>query len=129
MKIYTDICLRLIKILNIGWATIAYFVMAIGTLYVLQIIYGNFDEDKYKKMSTLDLNISMLLYLWVIGILIYLARNIFPLLPFPLDGYMGYDHNKVHEVTNANLYSIFIVVFNNRLQGYYQLIKDRLFDF
>lgn len=129
MKFYKDMCLRFIKILNIGWATIAYFIIAIITIDVIDKIYGNFDEDKYRKMSTFELNKSTLLYLWVIGVLIYIVRNIFPLIPFPLDGIMGYDHNKVQEVTSANLYAIFIMLFNKRLQGYYSIIKERLFDF
>lgn len=56
MKFYKDMCLRFIKILNIGWATIAYFIIAIITIDVIDKIYGNFDEDKYRKMSTFELN-------------------------------------------------------------------------
>ena len=129
MLLYKDVCLIGIKVLNIGWATLAYYLMTIASLYLLHLIYGTFDENKYKHVSLFELNASMLLYLWVIGIFIYIARNLFPLFPFPLDGYMGYDHYKVKEVTSASLFSIFIVIFNNRLQGYYTLIKDRIFGF
>jgi hypothetical protein len=75
------------------------------------------------------LNLSTVLYLWLIGVLIYVVRNLFPLIPFPFDGYIGYDHNKVKEVTNANIYAILIVLFNKRIQGYYSIIKERLFNF
>lgn len=129
MKLLKEITLRSIKLLNIGWATVAYFAMAILTIFILDKIYGKFDPNKYEKMSILDLNNSVILYVWLIGVITYLARNLFPLLPFPFDGFMGYDHNKVKEVTTASIFGVFVVLFNERLQGYYSIIKKRIFNF
>lgn len=129
MKLFQDISLRSIKILNIGWATVAYFIMAIITIFILEKIYGRYDPKNYEKMSDFNLNVEMLSYVWLIGVLIYLARNLFPLIPFPFDGFFGYDHNKVKEVTGASAFAIFVVLFNERLQGYYSIIKKKLFDF
>jgi hypothetical protein len=129
MNIYKEFIIRSIKIINIGWATSAYFIMAILTLYILHKIYGDFDTEYYEKMPMLNLSIDFVSFVWVLGVLMYLARNIFPLIPFPFDGFLGYDHNKVKEVTSATAFSIFIVTFNSRLQGYYSIIKKKLFNF
>lgn len=117
--------IRGIKFLNMGWATMCYFIIAVICLLLLERIYGTFDEKNYEKVSTRELIIEIITYLWVLCILIYLARNVFPLIPFPFDGYMGYDHMRVKEVTNATVFSIFIVSLNPRIQGYYKLLRDR----
>lgn len=53
MKLLKEITLRSIKILNIGWATVAYFVMAILTIFVLDKIYGKFDLKNMSKYQYL----------------------------------------------------------------------------
>ena len=83
----------------------------------------------YEKMSNLNFTIDFLSYIWLIGVIIYIARNIFPLIPFPFDGIYGFDHNKVKEVTSASVFSIFIITFNQRMQGYYTIMKKKLFNF
>ena len=129
MSLYKEIVVRSIKILNIGWSTLAYFIMAVLTLYILNKVYGEFDVKYYEKMSNLNFTIDFLSYIWLIGVIIYIARNIFPLIPFPFDGIYGFDHNKVKEVTSASVFSIFIITFNQRMQGYYTIMKKNLFNF
>lgn len=120
-----EFVVRGIKFINMGWATISYFIIAVICLFSLERIYGKFDEKKYEKMSTRELIIEIILYLWVLCIFIYLARNLFPLIPFPFDGYMGYDHMRVKEVVNATVFSIFMFSLNPRIQGYYKILRDR----
>ena len=129
MSLYKEVVIRSIKILNIGWSTLAYFIMAVLTLYLLNKIYGEFDIKHYEKMSDFNFAVDFICYIWLIGVLIYVARNLFPLIPFPFDGVFGFDHNKVKEVTNASVFSIFIITFNKRMQGYYSIMKKKLFNF
>ena len=121
-----ELFLRSTKILNIGWATVAYFLIALFTLFVLEKMYGKFDEKIYEKLKTSELIYDLIIYLWIIGIATYIVRNLFVLFPFPLDGIMGYDHKKVKEVTNATVFSIFIISLNPRIQGYYSILRNRL---
>jgi len=115
-----EIFLRSTKILNIGWATVAYFLITLFTLFVLEKIY--------EKLTTRELVYDLIIYLWIIGVATYIVRNLFVLFPFPLDGIMGYDHTKVKEVTNATVFSIFIISLNPRIQGYYSILRNRLHD-
>lgn len=121
-----EIFLRSTKILNIGWATVGYFIFAVISLYLLELIYGKFDKEKYEKLETRELIYDLIIYLWIIGIITYIVRNIFLNIPFPLDGIMGYEHRRVKEVVNATVFSIFIISLNPRIQGYYNLLRDRL---
>ncbi|NDE16422.1 hypothetical protein EBZ80_15970 [bacterium] len=120
---------RSIKILNIGWATVAYFFLALLTVYALDHLFGKFDATRYAHVSTWIIILETLLYLWALGVLIYIVRNLFPLVPFPFDGIMGYDHTKVSEVKSAGVFAAFVVLFNVRLEGYYNLLKNRIFHF
>lgn len=129
MQLFREVLLRSIKIINIGWATVSYFILAVLTIFLLDKIYGKYNPKYYEKLSTFEINKEAIIYLWILGIFVYLVRNIFPLIPFPFDGLYGYDHNKVKEVTTAAIYAAFIVLFNERIQGYYTLIKQRLFNF
>jgi len=129
MNFYKEFIIRSIKIINIGWATVMYFILALIILHILNNIYGKPDAKYYEKMDTFNITIEFLAYIWLIGVIIYIIRNIFPLFPFLFDGIFGYDHNKVKEVTGATAFSIFIITFNDRLQNYYLILKDRLFGF
>jgi hypothetical protein len=119
-----NIILRSIKILDIGWSASAYFIMAMFTLFILNklIIYK---EEEENKKSTVRLIVELLLYFWLIGVLIYISRNIYPLIPWPLDGVYGYEHIKTKEVTNAALYGTFLIVFNTNLQRQFNALRIR----
>lgn len=128
-KLEKEIFIRSAKIFNIGWATVAYFLIAIFVLFIFEKIYGKFDESKYEKKSTQEIILELIIYLWIIGVATYIVRNLFILVPFPLDGIMGYDHKRVKEVANATVFSIFIVALNPRIQGYYSILRKRLSKF
>jgi hypothetical protein len=132
-KLNKELIIRNIKILNIGWATVAYFFISIILIFMLDKVFDKlfdkYDEEEYEKRSDSEILFEFIIYIWTIGVIIYVIRNLFPLVPFIFDGYMGYNHNRVKEVTNATMFSIFIVTFNKRLQGYYNILKKRIFKF
>ena len=68
--------------------------------------------EKEGKKSTWQVLIELILYLWVI----YIVRNIIPLIPFPLEGVYGFKHLKVKEVTGAGMFSVTFFYF----QHYYK---------
>jgi len=124
-----EFIIRSIKIFNIGWAAVAYFILAVLVLYILERFYGKFDEKKYEKTTTFELIKETILYLWILGVTTYIARNLFAEVPFPFDGYMGYDHKRVKEVVNATVFSVFIISLNPRIQGYYKILRDRFYSY
>ena len=108
--------IRGIKILDIGYITAIYFLLGIVLAKICDKKLGKFDEKKAGKKSISRHIIELILYLWFIGVVIYIVRNLVPLIPFPLEGVYGFKHLKVKEVTSAAVFTISFMYF----QVYYQ---------
>lgn len=121
-----DFIIRNIKIINIGWTNTFYFFTAIIVIHLLDLYYGKFNEEEYENKSNMDICIEFLIYIWLISISIYIIRNVFISIPFPFDGYLGYNHMRVKEIQTASIYTIFVLAFNKRMQGYYKIISKRI---
>jgi len=116
MNYKKEIIIRSIKILDIGYITVIYFILGLILAKLFDKYLGKFDKNKEDKKSILRSILELSLYLWFIGIVIYVVRNIVPLIPFPLNGVYGFDHLRVKEVTSATVFIISFMYF----QQYYQ---------
>lgn len=126
MDVTKEIVVRSIKMLDIGWAATVYFAAAIFFVKLLnwRVVPRDFDEDK--KKSTAQLCAEVILKVWFIGVLAYITRNLFELVPWPFQGVYGYEHLKVKEVTNSAVFVAFMVVFDASLQNKVKILKERL---
>lgn len=116
MNLKKEVIIRGIKILDIGFITAIYSVLGIFLAKVCDTVNGPFDKEKEDKKSTWRVLVELILYLWFIGVVVYVVRNIIPLIPFPLEGIYGFKHNMVKEVTGATMFSITFMYF----QKYYK---------
>ena len=116
MNYKKELIVRSIKILDIGYITAIYFILGIILAKLCDKHLGKFDEKKANKKSIFQHVIELILYLWFIGVVIYIIRNLVPLIPFPLEGVYGFKHLKVKELTTATVFSISFMYF----QVYYQ---------
>ncbi|NDE15694.1 hypothetical protein EBZ80_12265 [bacterium] len=121
-----ELALRSIKVVNIGWACVAYFFLAVLVDEVLDRIFGRIDVQHYvQHASGVRIFFEILGYTWLLGTLSYIIRNLFERIPFPFDGVMGYDHRRVQEVKDADVFSTFLIFFNRRMQAYYTIFRKR----
>ena len=116
MNYKKELIVRSIKILDIGYITVIYVMLGIILARLCDKKLGKFDEKKAKEKSIFQHVIELILLLWFIGVVIYIVRNLVPLIPFPLDGYYGFKHLKVKELTSATFFTISFMYF----QVYYQ---------
>jgi len=93
-----------------------YFIIGLILAKICDKKLGKFDEKKASEKSIYQHMFELILYLWFIGVVIYIIRNLVPLIPFPLDGVYGFKHLKVKELTSATIFSISFMYF----QVYYQ---------
>jgi len=124
-----DILMRSIKIFDIGYINILYVGLSLLVAMLTDKIMGKFDPEKEKKKNKYQLFFEFCLTLWIYGVIIYIARNVIELVPFPLDGYQGYDHKKVKELGSAMAFIFTYVLFSDyikqKLAYYYKdLMKE-----
>jgi len=115
-KLKKEIIIRSIKIIDIGYIITIYLILGVLAAKICDRYLGVFDEDKEEKRPLYKSIIELILYFWFLGIVIYIVRNVVPLIPFPLDGIYGFDHLKVKEVTSGATFTFAFLYF----QVYYQ---------
>ena len=108
--------IRGIKILDIGFITAIYLTFGIVLAKLCDHVLGEFDEEKENQKPLWQVLIELFFYLWFIGVVVYVVRNIVQWIPFPFHGVYGYDHFRVKELINAVIFFVTFLQF----QKYYQ---------
>jgi len=121
-----DISIRSIKLLDIGYITILYFIIGIAMVKVCDMYFGKYDEEREKKKSSLRRGLECIAIMWLFGIVIYLVRNITELIPSPFNGIAGFDHMRVKELKDATIFTFVFLhfqdFFSEKFKSYYHLI-------
>jgi hypothetical protein len=120
-----DVIRRSIKLLDIGYSTAAYFLLALVAMHVMNWFSGPLDKPKHEAKSTPRLILDIFLRVWLIGVLSYVARNVFHLIPWPLEGVYGFRHLQVKEVLDSAVFTAFIVVFDEHLTTMVEELRRR----
>jgi hypothetical protein len=121
----------MIKLLDIGYTTLIYFLLAIIISVVLDRIYGEYDEREEERKTILQKSLDLIGMIWINGIIIYFARNIVQFIPSPFNNMHGFKHNRLKELKNAYVFD-FVLLYNQsnlikRMQTFYKSIKYYFF--
>lgn len=117
--------IRGIKLVDIGFITVIYF--AVG--YTMAFLVDNWfakmfaSKEADERPNKWRLIGEILLQVIAIGILTYIMRNLVELIPFPLNGILGYDHLRVKELKSGAVFTVFMVMFSYNMQD--KLLKLR----
>jgi hypothetical protein len=120
-----------IKSLAIVYVTVIY---AIGGVWLavladrklLRSYYHTPAEDD--EITTGKHFCETIIILSVLGVLAYFGRNILQKIPFPLDGVLGFDYERVPEVVTGSLLGWTIFIFSGVLDKKIKIINERLSD-
>lgn len=114
-----DLLLRSIKILDIGYITVIYFIFGLIISRILDKYYGKFDKANENKKNIIKVGIEIVVMMWILAILIYLARNFVEGIPSPFDGLFGFQHNLVKELGSASVFAMILF-------SYFYFFKSKL---
>ena len=120
-KLIDNIILRSIKLIDIFYITFIYGIPSIIVVAFLdKYIYNNINFDKSipddKKSSKL-IFIELLICLSINGVCAYILRNILQLIPFPLNGFYGFNHMSVVEVKNGAMIAMIMLWFSTGIHS------------
>lgn len=106
-----EILFRITKIADIAYIAVVYFVVAIVLGYYIDKFFVYLYGTDYDKKSNLVLSLEVLSQITLIAIMVYIGRNLVELLPSPLHGVAGLDHQRVKELKSGAFMTVFLVMF------------------
>jgi hypothetical protein len=124
-----ELLFRSVKVLDIGYITILYFLLAFAVTLLLKIIPflgKDYDESKDKDKPLWQLVLESVLLIWIVGILAYFARNVVVAFPSPLNGLGGLDHSRVKELESSFVFVFVILFFNDPLVSKLKILYSRI---
>ena len=122
---------RLIKMLDIGYVTLIYFLLAIVIAVLMDKLYGVYNEKDESKKSTLRKTFDLVGMIWINGLIIYIARNLVPLIPSPFNNINGFKHSNLKELKSAYVFD-FVLIYTQknlvkRMEVFYDTVKSHIF--
>jgi hypothetical protein len=119
-----DVLIRGIKIIDIVFITVLYFIVGIAFAFVLDVFFQSWYGD-YQGKNSILIFVECLVEITVVAILAYLGRNILQLVPFPLDGVYGFKHLLVPEVKVGGTLVMAMTVFFSNLRNKLDHLRQR----
>jgi len=128
-KLFSEI--TFIKSLAIIYVTVIYaiggvWLAALADRKLLRSYYHTPAEDD--EMTTGKHFWETIIILSVLGVLAYVGRNVLQKIPFPLNGVLGFDYERVPEVVTGGLLGWTIFIFSGVLDKKIKIINERLSD-
>jgi len=87
-----DLEFRTIKVLDIGYITVIYFILGILISRVFDVYLGKFNKSNDDKKHIARVGLELIGIIWAIGSIVYLSRNAVELIPSPFEGLYGFKH-------------------------------------
>ena len=119
MKLKKEIAIRSLKIVDIGYITILQFALALFLAKqcdkLFDYLFETHNDCTQSKKNTAKQAFEVILMLWIIGIVIYIARNIIEFIPSPLHGISGFDHYRVSELHDLPIFIFVFLMFQTHL--------------
>jgi hypothetical protein len=112
-----ELKVRGIKIMDMGYVAIIYFIIGLLLSKASDYAFGTYDEEKEKQKGTLRLALEVLFMLWVICIVMYVARNVVEVVPSPFDGVFGFQHARLKELNGVAILIFTYLFFQNTLRA------------
>jgi hypothetical protein len=120
-----EIILRIIKVIDIAYIFSFYAASGFFLSLLLEKIFPKYKESDYSDKSTGKIILTICLQFATIGVVVYITKNLFELIPFPLNGIYGYEHKKVKELKEALPLIYTIIYFQYSLRDKLLFVKNR----
>ena len=82
-------------------------------------------KEEYEKKHTGIILGEILLHFFVIGVIVYILRNIIERIPSPVEGVGGFEHRRLKEIGGGVIGVTILIGFQKYLQDKLTYVKDR----
>jgi hypothetical protein len=120
-----DFLIRTNKMIDIGFITTIYFILGAIVANMITKFQTEFNNREEDKKTVISSSLSLVLLIWINGVLIYFARNIVELIPYPLDNFFGFHHNKVKELSGATAFTFVLLYYQPNLNSMMKYLSVR----
>ncbi len=116
------------KVLDLGLVTLYYFLFALVfsiLLSQLTILYESYTDQKQKSMTRLMFEIVANIFF--VAVAFWIIRNVVERVPFPLDGYGGYQHRLLSTTSTSAIAALTLIIFQTKLSDKIRELNARIF--
>ena len=121
-----DLLLRSIKILDIGYITVIYFIIGIIISRIFDKYFNTHNTKVDDKKTIYKVGIELINMIWIMGIIIYIIRNLVELIPSPFDGIYGFNHSLVKELGSASVFTMIVLTYTYHFKSKLDYFNERL---
>ena len=111
---------QFVKTLGVAWVGVACFVFAYLVSMTLYSLTSKLDKHKSKLIVFLEVCVQF----GIIGAIIYGSRIFIKNIPFPLEGWYGYEHSTLGELRSLPLMVFIFMFFQRRTQDKMRYLMD-----
>lgn len=104
--------LAFVRTLGVAWVGLICFVMAFALSKALDMVTPPLDRTK----SRLRIFGEVCIQFGIIGAIVFLARHLIKNVPFPGEGWYGYEHSTLGELRSLPLFVFIFMFFQKRTQ-------------
>ena len=115
MPLLQDFLIRTNKMIDIGYITTIYFILGAIVANMITKFQTEFNNKEEDKRTVIKSSLSLVLLIWINGVLIYFARNLVELIPYPFDNFFGFHHKKVKELGAATAFTFVLLYYQPNL--------------
>ena len=122
-----ELIIRSIKVIDIFYITIITSLMGFfAAFFIDRYCFPPWNAEVQMAKSSWHLFLEISLILGLIGTVGYVLRNLFQMIPFPLEGVEGFQHYRVHEVAVGGSLALFLFWFSNNLMNRIMIFKEKI---
>ncbi len=134
-KTRDEVQMRSIKIVDIGYIAMLYFIFAIIFSAFFDKLLGEWKEDEESKKGMVRIALELLGIIWMYGVTVYFVRNLVELIPSPFSHIplsnpkLKFDHKKLKELSSATVFTLVLLGtsrhFRKKLDYFYDRFTQR----